>query len=241
MDEINDKINTKPELLDPVEAEDFAVPETAVTLSPSVMIHLHKLILFLGLLIVSVIGLSRVTENTRIYDLLGKPDVSAKSSKIWLKFLNIHVSEDLINYPLYLIAIVSIIMLIHYVLDAKMTKFSVNFNFIEIKKGILNQSVDTIEMVKVRDQTLEKPIHLRVLGLCKLIVLSKDDTHPTLNMTAVNTKHAELFMNFIRRNSYGSATEFWVAKDRRRRAENKKTHQDPNKGAGKDPIVPFDE
>lgn len=186
----------------------------------SIRANIHKFT-FLGVIIFLVLtAISSIPEQgLRIYDILGKPEVSKATVKWWLNILSYRINDQTITLPLYIILGLSLLMVLYYIIDAKMTEYSINFRYIEIKKGVFNRTFDTIDLVSVKDQILERPFIFRILGISRLIILSNDKSTPELNISAVNASEASSFLNFIRQNAYQNSTEYWIAKERRRRTE----------------------
>lgn len=188
----------------------------------AVRAFIHKISFFALLGAIAINLLSKLDEKgLRIYDILGKPAVSKTTSKIWLNILSQKFSEETLAYPLYGVLIFSLIMILYYVILAKTTEFKLNFRCLQVESGVLNRTLDTIDLVSIKDQVIERPLLFRFLGLSRLIVISKDQTHPTLKISAVDSQKATLFFDYIRQNAYQNATEYWVAKDRRKRNEKK--------------------
>jgi membrane protein YdbS with pleckstrin-like domain len=155
----------------------------------------------------------------RIYDILGKPGVSKSTSKFWLNILKIRISDNLLVFPLYAVIVFAVVMIIYYLLKVKTTQYNLNFRFLEVKEGVLNQTVNQIDLFSIKDEVLERPLLFRILGISRLTIMSNDKTHPVLKIPGVNAHMADKFLNFIRTNAYSSSTEYWVSKDRRRRNE----------------------
>lgn len=164
-------------------------------------------------------------KGLRIYDILNQPPVSKASSKMWLNFLNQRFSQESLEKPIYFLMIVSILYILYIVLKAKTTQYSLNFRFLEMKQGILNQSIGTIDLVHIKDQDMHRPLIHRLLGISNLVIVSTDKTTPVLNMNGIDKEKADNFLNFIRQNAYQNSTEYWIAKDRRRRNENTKSNK----------------
>lgn len=204
---------------DPVDDNSYR-QDSSLSMNLSVRSNLHKFLILgvIGFLLITAI--SEIPLNgIRIYDLLGKPSITKNTSRFILKFLSYRIESSTLSTPLYIGLFICLLMSIYYVIEAKMTQYNINFRFLEIKKGVFNRTFDTIDLVHIKDQILERPLWFRILGLSRLIILSNDKTTPELKISAVDSKKAVLFLDFIRQNAYGNATEYWIAKDRRRRNE----------------------
>lgn len=212
---------------DDVDDKDFT-QENSLSMNLSLKSAWH---LFLAMGIVLYICfhiLSLVGDNgVRIYDLLGHPEVSKTSSKLWLKFLSLTIPADVIEVPIMAIMAACVLVSIYQILKAKMTIYNINFRFLEVKEGVVNQIVNQVDLVHIKDATLERPLIYRLLGLSRIVVISTDKTHPRLEIGGVDMVKGNNFLDFIRSNAYSSSTEYWIAKDRRRRNErpNKKEEE----------------
>lgn len=189
---------------------------------PSLKYYAHTFIA-LGAVSVFVLNLlSKIpAEGLRIYDLLGKPEVSKSTSRWWLNTLSTRISEQYLSYPLYTVLAFCLIMIIYYYLKTITTRYNLNFRFLEVKEGVLSQEINQVDLIKMTDSYVDKKWYLRFLGMSNLVIISTDKTDPTLHLKGISIKEATEFNDYIRTNAYGSSTEYWVAKDRRRRNEKK--------------------
>lgn len=51
--------------------------------------------------------------------------------------------------------------------------------------GVLNKTIDELELYRVRDYRIERPLLLRLFGLSNLVLETSDRTHPTVTIRAV--------------------------------------------------------
>lgn len=217
---------------DDVDDKSFKQP-TDLAMSLSIRSYFFQILFFVFTGVYFINLLSKISEKgLRIYDILGKPEVTKSTSKFWLNILSYRFSETSLTYPVYFLIFFSFFMIIYYILLAKTTEYKVNFRSLQITKGVFNRKIDTIDLVAIKDQALERPLMFRLLGLSRLIVISNDKTDPILKISAVDVKKANLFFDYIRQNAYQNATEYWVAKDRRRRNEKRPDSNTPIIGDG---------
>ncbi len=52
-------------------------------------------------------------------------------------------------------------------------------------EGVLNQTIDELELYRVKDFTMERPFWYRMFGLSNLILQTSDRSHPELTIKAV--------------------------------------------------------
>ena len=204
---------------DPVGDENFT-QKPSLSMRLSIRANVHKFLVIGIIAFFSLLAYSKIpASGLRVYDILGKPAVTKSTSKFWLHMLSHRIEASTMLNPIYLILFICLVMAIYYVIDAKTTEYNVNFRFIEIKQGVFNRKFDTIDLIHVKDQILERPLYFRLLGISRLIILSNDKSTPVLRIAAVNAHMAQLFLDFLRQNAYQNATEYWIAKDRHRRNE----------------------
>jgi len=161
-------------------------------------------------------------DGMRIYDILNlfkTIHVSNQSWIVWLKFLSITFSYEVLAWPLIFGILICIGLMVYRFMVVKTTEYSLNFRFLEIKRGVFNEEIDQIDLFTIKDELLERPLLFRILGISRLIIISKDQINPTFVIPGIEKQKALDFLHYIRTNTYGSATEYWAARDRRRRNE----------------------
>lgn len=70
------------------------------------------------------------------------------------------------------------------VLSILMMRFELTDQYLYVHRGVLNRLHDQLELHRVRDVEVKEPIHVRVLGLGRIIVHSVDRTTPMLKIPA---------------------------------------------------------
>lgn len=73
--------------------------------------------------------------------------------------------------------------------------------------GVLNQTIDELELYRVKDFTMERPFWYRLFGLSTIVVLTSDRSHPEVRIEAVRDA-------FALRDSMRRQVEYW--RDRKR-------------------------
>ncbi len=51
--------------------------------------------------------------------------------------------------------------------------------------GVLNKTIDELELYRVRDYRIDRPLFLRLFGLSNLVLETSDRTHPTVTIRAI--------------------------------------------------------
>ena len=90
------------------------------------------------------------------------------------------------NIPYFIIFSWTIILPLYRYLQTRFTSYGFSEDRMIIKKGILSQSIDEIELYRVRDYSVSKPFLLRIFGLGHLQILSSDRSTPNLTMRAIH-------------------------------------------------------
>lgn len=70
-------------------------------------------------------------------------------------------------------------------LEVRVRVYELTVERLRIYEGVLNQSIDELELYRVKDMTMERPIWLRLVGLSTLVLVTSDRTHPELRIEAV--------------------------------------------------------
>jgi uncharacterized membrane protein YdbT with pleckstrin-like domain len=100
------------------------------------------------------------------------------------------------NIPYFIVFSWTIILPLYRYLQTRFTSYGFSEDRMIIKKGILSQSIDEIELYRVRDYSVSKPFLLRIFGLGHLQILSSDRSTPNLTMRAIH--HPESVMDKLR-------------------------------------------
>jgi uncharacterized membrane protein YdbT with pleckstrin-like domain len=71
-------------------------------------------------------------------------------------------------------------------LSLKCNQYTMSADKIYIKSGVLSSEIESIEMYRVKDQTVIKPFYLRIFSLRNLILVTSDPTSPTVKFQAIS-------------------------------------------------------
>lgn len=83
-------------------------------------------------------------------------------------------------------------------LKTRFTIYSFSQERFFMKTGILSQSIDEIELYRVRDYSIYKPFLLRLFGLGNLQIFTSDRTHSDFTMKGI--KNPEEVISLLREN-----------------------------------------
>lgn len=81
--------------------------------------------------------------------------------------------------------IVPLCVLIYQWLQTKTTVYEITSQRIKFESGILNKTVEEIELYRVKDTSLEQPFLLRLVGLGNILVRTMDSSTPDVLLRAV--------------------------------------------------------
>lgn len=91
----------------------------------------------------------------------------------------------LFNLPLFFLAVPVLLVLWSY-LVVKCSKYTLTTQRLRYTYGVLNQKVDQMELYRIKDYRLEKPLYLRVFGLSNIYLDTSDKSCPIFKIFAVN-------------------------------------------------------
>ena len=105
-------------------------------------------------------------------------------------------SSQIPNIPYFLLFSWTVLLPIVRYLKTRFVHYSVSTERLIVKEGIFSQSINEIELYRVRDYSTYKPFLLRIFGLGHLEIISSDRTQPTLRLVAI--KNPEHLMKVLR-------------------------------------------
>jgi uncharacterized membrane protein YdbT with pleckstrin-like domain len=68
---------------------------------------------------------------------------------------------------------------------------------LKLRQGVLNRTLDELELYRVRDYKLEQPFFLRIFSLGNIVIRTTDTTHPYIVLRAV--RDGENVLELVRR------------------------------------------
>lgn len=83
-------------------------------------------------------------------------------------------------------------------LKTRFTIYELTEERFRIKTGILSQTIEELELYRVRDYTVEKPFIMRLFGLGNLTLITSDKTNPKIYLYAI--KNVENIRDLFRKN-----------------------------------------
>jgi membrane protein YdbS with pleckstrin-like domain len=104
--------------------------------------------------------------------------------------------SQLTNLPVFILWSWTIIVPLIQYLKTRFTIYQLFPQTIVLKTGILSQSIDNIELYRVRDYSIEKPFLLRFFGLGNIVLITTDKSMGNFMLHAI--KEPENVYNQIR-------------------------------------------
>jgi uncharacterized membrane protein YdbT with pleckstrin-like domain len=108
--------------------------------------------------------------------------------------VSVGINYHLIGYALT--PLVCIYMLWQYLLISQQSYKLTNERLI-LTRGVLNKVTDELELYRVKDHRLEKPLFLRIFGLGNIILITSDKLNKEVRMIAL--KDSEKLKESLRR------------------------------------------
>lgn len=99
--------------------------------------------------------------------------------------------SQVVNFGSYLFCglffwlVFPILIIIWKWLSIKTTRYELTSERLKIRRGILNKKTDELELYRVRDYSVEKPLFIRLFSLGNVILETSDKSHPTVIIRAV--------------------------------------------------------
>lgn len=106
--------------------------------------------------------------------------------------------------------------LAYIILLIKTTRVQINPIIVKLDRGIVIRTTDALDLVHVRDFEVKRSLVDMFFGVRKIILMSKDITHPTLILRGVPVEVADEIFNFISMQSTENIVAWRKARDYQR-------------------------
>lgn len=106
-------------------------------------------------------------------------------------FVSVQTENQIMGYYSFLYAIPALWML-YIFLETYVTSYKVSPERVEYRHGLITAVRDEIEIYRIKDYQLIKPLHLRIFGLSNLELATSDHSHPTLMFRAIRRGESTL-------------------------------------------------
>lgn len=185
--------------------------EAILEVSPTLRGRFLELLLFLTICFSAMYILKQVNPNGYILgELLG----------FKMAILKKQLSYNFFAYPLRVIGLLALARVVYIWLQQLTTKYRITDQYLEKRHGIFIKESNTIDLVKIDDQTERQNFLDMILFISRIIVYAKrDKTDPELHIIGITKSDATKLLNFLRKNSHSSITELRLAQERKRNRE----------------------
>jgi uncharacterized membrane protein YdbT with pleckstrin-like domain len=110
-----------------------------------------------------------------------------------------------INVPVYLLCalffwlVIPVFVAIWKWLVLRSIQYELTTERLRIRQGVLNKELDELELYRVRDYRLERPLFLRMFSLGNITLRSSDTSHPAAMLRAIRDGEAvrEQIRNYV--------------------------------------------
>ena len=106
--------------------------------------------------------------------------------------------SQLTNIITYVLLFWTVILPLIVYLRTRFTIYELTEERFREKTGILSQTIEELELYRVRDYSVEKPFIMRLFGLGNLTLITSDKTNPKIYLYAI--KNVENVRDLFRKN-----------------------------------------
>jgi uncharacterized membrane protein YdbT with pleckstrin-like domain len=92
-------------------------------------------------------------------------------------------------------------------LVCKNTKYSIEGLFFKDESGVLNKRIDTMDICKIKDLSLQRSIIDRIFGLSTVLIVSRDATAPIFKIFAISKEEGQEIFDYLNSNATDSYVE----------------------------------
>ena len=97
---------------------------------------------------------------------------------IFLTIIEHYFNIRIVSIVVLVLAIISFIIFVYKLVYNLTISYMITEESLTFKRGLLNVKTDYIELYRIKDYSLEVPIHFRFLGIKRLILKTSDKTYP---------------------------------------------------------------
>lgn len=104
--------------------------------------------------------------------------------------------SQILNVPVYVVCgllfwlVVPVFIALWKWLVLRNIRYELTTERLRIRQGVLNKSLDELELYRVRDYRLEQPFWLRLFSLANITLTSSDSSHPLVVLRAIRDGEA---------------------------------------------------
>jgi uncharacterized membrane protein YdbT with pleckstrin-like domain len=111
--------------------------------------------------------------------------------------------SQIVNLPVFVLCalfcwlVVPIFIALWKWLVVRNIQYELTTERLKLREGVLNRTLNELELYRVRDYRLEQPLVLRMFSLGNIIIRTTDSTHPIVTLRAI--RDAENVLELLRR------------------------------------------
>jgi membrane protein YdbS with pleckstrin-like domain len=95
--------------------------------------------------------------------------------------------------PLLVSILTAGLALLYYWLQSRATRYRITSQRVVVETGLLNKRLDQIDLYRIHDYTVERPLGQRLLGTGNLVLSTQDRSTPALKLTGLSTDVVQLY------------------------------------------------
>lgn len=111
--------------------------------------------------------------------------------------------SQILNVPAYIVCtllvwlVVPLFVALWKYLVLRNVRYELTSERLRVRQGVLNKHLDELELYRVRDYKLERPLFLRIFSLANITLRTTDSSHPLMELSAI--RNGEEVRELLRR------------------------------------------
>jgi uncharacterized membrane protein YdbT with pleckstrin-like domain len=83
--------------------------------------------------------------------------------------------------------------LLYYWVQSRATRYRITSQRVVVETGLLNKRLEQIDLYRIHDYTVERPLGQRLLGTGNLVLSTQDRSTPALKLSGLSTDVVQLY------------------------------------------------
>lgn len=83
--------------------------------------------------------------------------------------------------------------LLYYWIESRSTRYRITSQRVVVESGLLNKRLDQIDLYRIHDYIVERPLGQRLLGTGNLVLATQDRSTPALKLAGLSTDVVQLY------------------------------------------------
>ena len=88
--------------------------------------------------------------------------------------------------PLWFGIIIPLVWMLWAFLQVRCEVYELTDQRLRLRTGVLNQKIDELELYRVKDTSMDRPLKLRLFGLSTVLLDTSDRSHPKVELRAIS-------------------------------------------------------